>query len=63
MTEQPLALRIGLPLRIGWVTMDWIQILFVIILVGIATELAHVVKAIGATNRLLAALLKHVKPV
>ena len=63
MTEQPLALRNRTPAanRVG--DNGLVQILFVIILVGIATELAHVVKAIGATNRLLAALLKHVKPV
>ena len=42
--------------------MDWMQILFAIILIGIAIELGYVVKAIGSTNRLLAALLKHIKP-
>jgi hypothetical protein len=42
--------------------MDWMQILLVIILVGICIELAYVVKAIGSTNRLLASLLKHIKP-
>jgi hypothetical protein len=44
------------------VAMDWMQILFAIILIGIAIELGYVVKAIGSTNRLLAALLKHIKP-
>jgi hypothetical protein len=42
--------------------MDWFQILFAIILVGIAIELAYVVRAIGSTNRLLSALLKHIRP-
>jgi hypothetical protein len=40
----------------------WLQILFAIILVGIAIELWYVGKAIGTTNRLLASLLKHIKP-
>jgi hypothetical protein len=40
----------------------WLQILLVIILIGIAVELAYVVKAIRSTNRLLGALLKHIKP-
>jgi len=38
------------------------QLLFAIVLIGIAIELGYVVKAIGSTNRLLAALLKHIKP-
>jgi hypothetical protein len=42
--------------------MDWMQILLVIILLGICVELGYVVKAIGSTNRLLANLLKHIKP-
>ena len=42
--------------------MDWFQILFVIILIGIAIELAYVVRAIKSTNRLLAALLKQIRP-
>ena len=42
--------------------MDWVQILFVIILIGIAIELAYVVRAIKSTNRLLAALLKQIRP-
>lgn len=46
----------------GEVTVDWMQILFAIILIGIAIELAYVVKAIGSTNRLLAALLKQIRP-
>ena len=42
--------------------MDWLQILFVIILVGIAIELAYIGKGIGETNKRLSALLKHIKP-
>ena len=42
--------------------MDWMQILLVIILFGICVELGYVVKAISSTNRLLATLLKHIKP-
>jgi hypothetical protein len=42
--------------------MDWVQLLFVIILIGIAIELGYVVRAIKSTNRLLAALLKHIRP-
>jgi hypothetical protein len=44
-------------------TMDlWLQMLFAIILVGIAIELWYIRKAITSTNRLLGALLKHIKP-
>ena len=42
--------------------MDWLQILFMIILLGICVELAYITRAIGTTNRLLASLLKHIKP-
>ena len=42
--------------------MDWVQILFAIILIGIAIELGYVVRAIKSTNRLLAALLKQIRP-
>ena len=42
--------------------MDWLQILYIIILVSIAVELWYIRKAIGSTNRLLAGLLKHIKP-
>ena len=40
----------------------WLQLLFGIILIGIAIELAYVVRAIGETNKRLSALLKHIKP-
>ena len=40
----------------------WIQLLFAIILIAIAIELAYIGKAIGATNKLLGALLRHIKP-
>ena len=40
----------------------WLQILLGIILVGVAIELAYIGKAIGATNKLLGALLRHIKP-
>jgi hypothetical protein len=44
-------------------TMDlWLQILFGIILIGTAIELAYIGKAIGETNKRLSALLKHIKP-
>jgi len=33
---------------------DWMQILFAIILIAVAIELAYVVRVIGSTNRLLA---------
>ena len=42
--------------------MDWVQVLYLIILLGIAIELAYVSKGISSTNRLLSALLKHIKP-
>ena len=42
--------------------MEWLQILFAIILVGIAIELAYISKRIGETNRRLSALLKHINP-
>ena len=38
----------------------WLQILFGIILFGIAIELAYIGKAIGQTNKRLSALLKHI---
>ena len=40
----------------------WLQLLFAIILIGIAIELAYIGKALGTTNRLLGALLRHIKP-
>jgi hypothetical protein len=40
---------------------SWLQILLAVILIGIAIELAYIGKAIKATNRLLGALLKHIK--
>ena len=40
----------------------WLQILFGIILFGIAIELAYIGKAIGQTNKRLSALLKHISP-
>ena len=40
----------------------WLQILFGIILVGIAIELAYIGKAITVTNKRLSALLKHISP-
>ena len=40
----------------------WLQILFGIILVGIAIELAYIGKAISVTNKRLTALLKHINP-
>jgi hypothetical protein len=40
----------------------WLQILFGIILFGIALELAYIGKAIGQTNKRLSALLKHINP-
>jgi hypothetical protein len=54
-------LRGNLARQPGEAAMDWMQILLAIILIGIAIELAYVVKAIGSTNRLLASLLKHIK--
>jgi hypothetical protein len=45
------------------ITMDtWLQILFGIILFGIAIELAYIGRAIGVTNKRLSALLKHISP-
>jgi hypothetical protein len=40
----------------------WLQILFGIILVGIAIELAYIGQAISVTNKRLSALLKHINP-
>ena len=40
----------------------WLQLLFAIILIGIAIELAYIGRALGTTNRLLGALLRHIKP-
>lgn len=40
----------------------WLQILFGIILVGIAIELAYIGQAISVTNKRLGALLKHINP-
>lgn len=40
----------------------WLQILFGIILVGIAIELAYIGRGLITTNKLLGALLKHIKP-
>lgn len=40
----------------------WLQVLFGIILVGIAVELAYIGRGIIVTNKLLGALLKHIKP-
>ena len=40
----------------------WLQILFGIILLGIALELAYIGKAIRVTNKRLSALLKHISP-
>lgn len=41
---------------------NWFQPLLLIILLGIALELAYVVRSIGVTNKRLAALLKHISP-
>ncbi len=40
----------------------WLQLMFAIILIGIAIELAYIGRAIGSTNKLLAALLRHIRP-
>jgi hypothetical protein len=40
----------------------WLQILFGIILIGIAIELAYIGQAISVTNKRLSALLKHINP-
>ena len=40
----------------------WLQILFALILIAIAIELAYIGQAINVTNKRLTALLKHINP-
>ena len=49
-------------MRGGGIMNFWLQILFGIILVGIAIELSYIGRAIGVTNKRLSALLKHISP-